>query len=1683
VTLLRTRAWEFFERGQALLPAIVDVAVGATLAPALRLTSTLAWLWEAADGRIELDGQEAERLWEATHQATVIRTFPFPVRLPELQLELPTSSLVVIGVGGELGFAERDPAATVPPPATFVIRGGPWPRGALLFDDAWRFVGFHMQDSGGIGACVSAASLLASLEPASCWDEIAAAHRLARTRIVPSATRSRVVPDLERAVRWDPRGDPPPMPARERRRTLRRATLAELRAARGASPATGPEQQAIDTLLLTDPPFNLENTPLDQLLAFATAASWFADVVPGLPARDKLDRLIMCRRQLAALDDIIGPRFAPRIAEERHLESWLADRHRPPLVLRGPGGIGKSALIAKFVRWAAVERAKLPRARFVWLDFDRPDLNHAEETILESARQQLRWQGAAGTLIIVLDSFETAVQGAGYERFNRTLDTMASEFGNNDAGVIVGSRAPAPILRVGQLASEDHEIAGLPADITRQWLLEEKVAAPVCDRVATVTRGVPLNVKLAVELLAGKPDAEAETIVDELPNHLITGYLYRRILSRLADESLGKLAPWMMVPRRLQPELVARILPLIEGDASDAGKLFDSLKREVTLLTGDAELSVRPDLRNTILPLLETENAAWVDDIDAVAAAYWKERAVESESAAAEAIYHALRRIDLVAADLLWRPGVEPYLRGYAVEEISPAARTWLEGRLVTDEVATRVEDLLARGRLADARRELGGYGRETYEASVSARTRRLLGFVPDPDLVNVDRAGLEGLESAFVAEARPALRVRGNELAETSNRWRHLFQAPDVRAVLGRCLSATGRLQLVGTSRRIVGTATLVGPGLFLTTASAVEEFVVGRGREVVLVREKQPVVDLLAEGHGVASVVRIDRAVMVHPYWDIALLATSDPVAGAPVALATAAPAEGTHIVAIGHPGEPASQFAHLRHRIYGDVVDVKRVMPGALGARATALSLGIQVEAAWEDSSTLSPDPGAAIFDPASGALLGVRFGSINVTSNAFVPAWELVSDPAIAQTGVRMTSPPPPGRPSWLASWRRGLDARTVLLDAFLAWREGDPYKTKALVESLAMEDSLTADERIDRTLLGAAVMVRENPARAGAFLEALIESQPPLSGADTLAVVATRLRLAVEADTERALLESTGGDQRRSIDVATRTPFRVFAPQPRWTWRSTAPASDGGDPQGELIARLQRLDGECARLAPWIDRHAAGIQKLIVDRAEATLPDGVDALVAACVAFPRAQLADLNRAVTARFALRPHPKQGWAPLYPALAPGRVGSLPVPSTGQDVWLDARSSDQSLMRLFADAIGVDTDVCWAAGLLHLLTPVPLEQLLDARFTRRNSAGASVTSSGGALNLDQAPYPWHLPAAQELHSRLVDSFYDPAEIRHLLQASGIDVYSIDVNQSVTVIWREALTSAAAHGGVRRLLRFIVDASAAAPATRDYLNALLAGRAVPSATAETRSSSSKQLDVSPQEVSLLGDDLSEAIGEVPNLVAAIRRVMEHSSAVCRVQVTLADGLRLMSTGSLVRGGRILTAANVLGDQRATVTKVTAEFFYELDARGQARSSTVVDCDVTTFVSDRADGWVIIRPLAMPDDVVPVDLDTSRLPTRGDRLFILHHPEGRPKRLGYVRNVVTEVVERRIRYLADTSPGTSGALIFDGAGRPIALHRAAGQRTKLLGQPATKPCEGVRADLIATKMRELNLRS
>ena len=65
---------------------------------------------------------------------------------------------------------------------------------------------------------------------------------------------------------------------------------------------------------------------------------------------------------------IAGPDFRGRAEELGRLREWYKDQRAGPMVISGIGGVGKSALIARFA-------TSLPaNTLLLWLDFDRADL-------------------------------------------------------------------------------------------------------------------------------------------------------------------------------------------------------------------------------------------------------------------------------------------------------------------------------------------------------------------------------------------------------------------------------------------------------------------------------------------------------------------------------------------------------------------------------------------------------------------------------------------------------------------------------------------------------------------------------------------------------------------------------------------------------------------------------------------------------------------------------------------------------------------------------------------------------------------------------------------------------------------------------------------------------------------------------------------------------------------------------------------------------------------------------------------------------------------------------------------------------------------------------------------------------------------------------------------------------------
>lgn len=206
--------------------------------------------------------------------------------------------------------------------------------------------------------------------------------------------------------------------------TSRRAALAELQrsgtldAAIQANPGDdhpdNPTQRALDSLLLTRSTPVMAHQSLNDLLGVERALELVKPVVTTSPdLLMQLSAQIERLRLLEPLQKLLAHGFAGRTAESRTLREYVDElqsesfkemlarkldnvmdifRTRPVLVIWGPGGVGKSTLIAKFILdHAGPERPK--PTPFVYLDFDRGQLDPLQpDSLLEEALRQIQVQ-------------------------------------------------------------------------------------------------------------------------------------------------------------------------------------------------------------------------------------------------------------------------------------------------------------------------------------------------------------------------------------------------------------------------------------------------------------------------------------------------------------------------------------------------------------------------------------------------------------------------------------------------------------------------------------------------------------------------------------------------------------------------------------------------------------------------------------------------------------------------------------------------------------------------------------------------------------------------------------------------------------------------------------------------------------------------------------------------------------------------------------------------------------------------------------------------------------------------------------------------------------------------------------------------------------------------------------------
>lgn len=203
--------------------------------------------------------------------------------------------------------------------------------------------------------------------------------------------------------------------ARESRRELLRELIqgAQVESALAANPERERDdvQQMLETVLRNPtelPPL----THPQQVRAYQIVTDWLSGLVPGLLDQQSLRNLADRATLLAAFHDLVGEYFAGRTTElaaladyvdvrdasgaveyvTRTIRSVLSIVEEPPLFISGPGGIGKSTLIAKFIL-DHVDDASVPRFPYAYLDLDRPGLVAEEPiTLLIEALRQLAMQ-------------------------------------------------------------------------------------------------------------------------------------------------------------------------------------------------------------------------------------------------------------------------------------------------------------------------------------------------------------------------------------------------------------------------------------------------------------------------------------------------------------------------------------------------------------------------------------------------------------------------------------------------------------------------------------------------------------------------------------------------------------------------------------------------------------------------------------------------------------------------------------------------------------------------------------------------------------------------------------------------------------------------------------------------------------------------------------------------------------------------------------------------------------------------------------------------------------------------------------------------------------------------------------------------------------------------------------------
>jgi endonuclease G len=371
-------------------------------------------------------------------------------------------------------------------------------------------------------------------------------------------------------------------------------------------------------------------------------------------------------------------------------------------------------------------------------------------------------------------------------------------------------------------------------------------------------------------------------------------------------------------------------------------------------------------------------------------------------------------------------------------------------------------------------------------------------------------------IEAIIIPDKRPVMPLKAGSYTATHKLWLHLNDK-ETKARLTRLAKSIGRIEVPGSKYPYGGTGFVVGPGLVMTNRHVAEIFTEGVGtRQLAFIPGVSPgFSSAYAPDNSEIPVLTVADVVMVHPYWDMALLKVEGLAADmAPLTLAGSdiAGFDKHEIAVIGYPGFDPRNDIGVQKAVFDNRFGVKQLQPGTLRERADTESFSRIVNAVTHDCSTLGGNSGSALIHIESGKVLALHFGGEYLARNYAVPASELGADGRVFDTGVQFDSNKPDGLPPWSGFWtgadsgeapRRSraadaaMTAGKAAADGNTAADAGGTPSASSGVRSGACGVDITIPLHITVRLGGpaapAVVAVSDQaPAGAGASIERLVE---------------------------------------------------------------------------------------------------------------------------------------------------------------------------------------------------------------------------------------------------------------------------------------------------------------------------------------------------------------------------------------------------------------------------------------------------------------------------------------------------------------------------------------------------------------------------------------------------------------